>query len=223
MGNVKKVSESKKKETKELKPQVKKKTAKKEKVEIKIEDEKMPKLRELSSTTKLLSILGMFFSTIMVILTTINCTLTSLSINAFSKEKLINNETVINYLSKINLYGFTDAKEAITNIENKGAFIAFDVIIPSILVLCMLFTIGYGFYQLYELSKKMRTKKSFFTNDNLEILKRIRLSFLYIGLLFILVFDVSYYIIVIFTIIMIELLVFVFDYVIKKESEKVKE
>ena len=220
MANVKKVSENKKTTKKEVKEPVKKKVVKKEKVEIKIEDEKIPKLRELSSTTKILSILGIFFSTIMVILTTINCTLTSLSISAFSKERLLNDETVINYLSKINLYDFTDAKEALTNIESRGAFIAFDVILPTILVLCMLFTVGYSFYLLYELSKKMKTKKSFFTKDNLEILKRIRSAFIYIGLLFILIFDVSYYIIVIFAVIMIELLVFTFDYVVKKEEVK---
>ena len=198
---------------------------KKEEISYKIKrlDKKTIKLKDIVSSLKITATLGIIFSSFALLVILVLCTLTTISISVNTIEQSLNNNSTIEYVAKINSYSISVAKDAISNITNKGLFIAFDVILPSIIVLIAFILLIFANKKILDFIKDVKTNKNLFTTQKLEELKVIRSYFLTIGLLLFIVFDFSYFFIYLILVITLEIILYLFNYCVNAEIEKAKE
>ncbi len=183
-----------------------------------IEKSRIMNFKDVVVSLKTIAALIMAISIITTVCVTVLSVLATGSILSSTKEELLENESTVEYISKINTDTISEAREYILDMNDSG-FFAFDkVILPSIIVVV-------AFILLIVLSKKMldflkdaKSNKTLFTTDKLYILKNIRYIFLVIGLLFILGFNFTFLIFFLVLEILLEFILYLFNYCVSIEN-----
>ena len=190
------------------------------------DSDRIMKLKDITRSLKWISILVMIFCTIFSLLILVEGTLTTLDFNTKTKEQILNDENIIDYMAKINDYSILDAQKTISEIENSGnkTFIMiFDIIIPSLTVLLALGLILAFCKALLDFIKDVKSNKSLFTLEKLNSLKKARTILLTAFLFFWIVFGFKYFTIYLVLEITVEIILYLFDYCVKVENGKVTE
>lgn len=195
----------------------------KNKLEIKFfEENKIMKLNDILSSLKVVAIILMIFSAIATITIVVLSTLTTLSVATSTNEQLLKNDSVIDFIAKMNSYSISGANDVINNIGSKGWFITFYVILPSLFVIAAFVCLIVFSKKLLNFIKDVKTNKSLFTTEKLNALKKLRAVLLSAGLLFFLAFDFSYFIIYLILELTLEIILYLFNYCVKVENSKEK-
>lgn len=183
-----------------------------------IEKSRIMNFKDVVVSLKTIAALIMAISIITTICVTVLSVLTTGSILSSTKEELLENESTVEYISKINTDTMSEAREYILDMDDPGFFVFDKVILPSIIVVV-------AFILLIVLSKKMldflkdaKSNKTLFTTDKLYILKNIRYIFLVIGLLFILGFNFTFLIFFLVLEILLEFILYLFNYCVSIEN-----
>lgn len=192
-------------------------------LEIAIDNNKIMKLKDIITSLKIISIIMIVFSAIASIVVMVLGALTTLSVVTSSNEQLLKNDSAVDFIAKMNSYSFSEAKDAIAEIGNKGVFVAFDVIIPSLLVIAAFISLLICCKKILDFIKNVKSNKGLFTDEKLNELKKIRATLLTAGLLFFLAFDFSYFIIYLILELTLEIILYLFNYCVKVENSKEKE
>lgn len=183
-----------------------------------IEKSRIMNFKDVVVSLKTIAALIMAISIITTVCVTVLSVLTTGSILSSTKEELLENESTVEYISKINTDTMSEAREYILDMDDPGFFVFDKVILPSIIVVV-------AFILLIVLSKKMldflkdaKSNKTLFTTDKLYILKNIRYIFLVIGLLFILGFNFTFLIFFLVLEILLEFILYLFNYCVSIEN-----
>lgn len=100
----------------------------------------------------------------------------SLEISKLSIEEIKQNESIIDYVSTINSYDYNEIIEINANIEDKYQYMAYELILPTIIVLVAYIFVIVTLKEVYELTKKNKDKTKLYTEDNYKSLKKITLK-----------------------------------------------
>ena len=149
------------------------------------EEIETPKLREIISFLKNISILLILFSSIASFLLVVFSSLTTIST---LKNKLVNNEPIIYFVSKINSYSLSETTDIINNMQNKGTFIIFEVLIPTILILIAFISLIVLSNRIIYLIKDIKSNKTLITAEKFNDLKNLRGYLFFTGFFFFLAF-----------------------------------
>lgn len=192
-------------------------------IDIKKSDKNIIKLKDLVSIVKFIATFGIIASSFISLVVIILCTITTLSISTGTTEQLLNNNSVIEYVAKINSYSISEVKDTIGTITNKGLFVTFDVILPSIIILAIFIFLIIASKKIINFVKDVKSNKSLFTTQKLKELKEIEMLLSVIGIILFIAFGFSYIIVYIILVITLEIILYLFNYCVNAEIEKAKE
>lgn len=192
------------------------------KFETNIDNNKTMKLKDIISSLKIISIIIMIFSTIVLISTVVLGTLTTLSVVNSSNEQLLNNDSAVDFIAKMNSYSFSEVNKEIADISNKGIFVTFQIIIPTLFVIAAFISLLICCKKILDFIKNVKSNKGLFIDEKLLELKKIRILVLSTGILFLLAFDFSYFFIFLVLELTLEIIIYLFNYCVKAENLKEK-
>ena len=158
------------------------KEEKKEKNEIKtgIEKIKLKKIREILDA---FAKIGMVVFTMAIIACVVMATITTVRVSKTTKEELIKDDRVTDYMSTLNNDSLEETKQVI-NDESKGMLIAFNIILPTIVYVSMFVILIASFKKLLDYMKDIKQEKELFTKEKLKETTALINSFLLIGMIF---------------------------------------
>lgn len=191
-----------------------------DKVKIDFETKRIPELGEVINTLKVLSVAVTILLSIIGIVMIILGTLTTLTVKSDTKEQLLNNAAVVDYIKAVNGYSISRTEETITEMENKTWFMVYNVIVPTVAIFVVIGLLIKLNILIYNMIKDVKTDKDIFTEKKLDDLKRAKSIFSWATLILILVIDISYFIILIIVECTLDVIMYLFNYAVKHTSEK---
>lgn len=131
------------------------------------------KFKSIIASIKVLSILEIVICCMMFLAIVVCTTSYSLDISKNSIEELQKDEEILDYTSTLNAYSYSGTIEVFKNIDNKTEFIVFELIIPSIFLVFGYILLIISLQNVILLIKNVTDKKSLFTNEKYQLLKKI--------------------------------------------------
>lgn len=177
---------------------------------------KEEKLKSNIISAKILTWISIIiFSILSFALVIVGTSCSFLSISDYSIDEIKNNESIVNYVSDINNYSYSETLWAISEIDNKIEFAVFEIIIPTIFTLLGYILLIISLCEILVLIKNVNDNKTLFTQDKNQLFKKILLK-MYIALLFIL----SNFILWIVIGIILEIIEYMFNYCVKLTNKQ---
>ena len=177
------------------------------------------KLKDIMATLKFSSLVGIVVNAIFVLTTIILCVLALLNINVTPEEELINNESVVSYISKVNNNSIEDTKYEIS-ISSKGELIVFDVVFPSLFILSSLICMIVFCSKMQTFTAKVKTDKELFTKQKLKELTILSEWLQLAGFTLMFVFGFYYIIRYLFFVLILEIILYLFNYCVNYNRNK---
>ena len=147
---------------------------------------KKEKFKSLITGTKVMVWLGiMLYSIISIAIMVCGIGYSLLGASNYSLEELKNNESIINYVSDINDYNYSETIEIISEYEDIVGFSIFEILLPTLFILFGYVLLIISLKEILDLMKNVNDNQSLFTKEKNRLLKKIILRF-YIALLFVL-------------------------------------
>ena len=176
-------------------------------------------LDDLMGTIKIVSIVGTVFNAVIMFVITFYCILCVVTAQTVTREKLVENESFVNYVEKINNYYHSEAEVEILAYKDTALMVTYEVIVPTICVFIGLIGLIILCKYLYDLTKNVKTTKNLFTREKLNLIKQIRnIGFVATILIWLPLGEVYMLTWALFIIIM-EIIIFLFTYCVELNKE----
>lgn len=177
-------------------------------------------LKDIIKCMKIVSIIGIIVNLIISVVIIFMSSFITLNVVNGSTESLLKNDFIINYIAKVNCYSISDIKDLIINMTSQVGFITLDVIIPSLIVLIILIIMVIFCFYIVDFIRGVESDKTLFTEEKLRKLKKVESLLLLASVLLILAFDISYFILCLILEIALEFVLYLFNYCVKNENER---
>lgn len=143
--------------------------SKKEKEETKVSFESIIKAMKGSS------IVGIVLCCLSCFVIVFCTTIYTIGITEEPITKLKKDQIVMDYVGQLNQYSYSETIHVFSQIDDKVEFVLFELIIPSIILVFGYILLIISLKQLIELIKNVKSKKTLFTEEKYELLKKITL------------------------------------------------
>jgi len=120
-----------------------------------------------------LSIVLIVIYALMSLIAIIKTTTYSLEISKSSINEIKQNESIIEYVSTINSYTYSEIIEINSNIEDKYEYMVLELIIPTIISLTAYIFVIVTLKEIYNLTTKINDKEKLYTEENYNLLKKV--------------------------------------------------
>ena len=177
-------------------------------------------LKDLVGTLKIASIIGTVFNVILLFTLMAYSMLCVISVKSMTREELIQNESFINYVAKVNNYYHNEAIAEISSYNSDGALLTSEVILPTLCIFIGIVGLLFVCKYVYDFTKNVKSTKTLFTKQKLETIKQIRNVLMISSILIWLSLGVVYMLLWALLEIFMEIIIYLFSYAVDNMNSK---
>ncbi len=131
-------------------------------------------LNDLMGTLRIVSIVGTIFNAVIMFIIVVYSILCLFTARAVPREELVNNESFINYVSRINNYYHEEAQREVLAYKDTSLMVINEVVLPTTCVFIGFVGLIILCRYLYDFTKNVSSYKTLFTKNKLGQIKQIR-------------------------------------------------
>lgn len=147
---------------------------------------KKEKFKAIIESAKTFAWIGIIFCCIWsLVITACSTSYSFFSVSNVPIEKIKNDESLMDYISYINNYSYSDTINAMSEINNKFGLVTLKIIIPTAFILFGYILLIITLKEVLDFLKDVTDDKTLYTNEKYKMLQKILLQ-VYIALLFLL-------------------------------------
>lgn len=143
------------------------------------------KFKSQISNVKMFTWLGLVILCMLSLTRVILSTTFSFGISEYTIDEIKKDEVIIDHVSELNDYDYSEVIDVISEIDNKNEFLATKIILPTAFILFGYIFLIIALKKILDLTKNVTDTESLFTSDKNQLLQKIVLL-TYIALLFLL-------------------------------------
>ena len=121
--------------------------------------------KEEKMMVKVIFMIATFFATVLSLIIFVFGIITTTAIINGQASELANNNTVMTFITRMNGYTISEAQHSINIMDSKFLYIAFEVIVPSMALICAMLLLIYLSVRIMNFVEGISKEKDLYTTD----------------------------------------------------------